>query len=798
MKRIYVPRAFVVGAIVALLLSGAAATLVTSMKPKVNDAPMTVAAGRVGDRAVYAIYAGGVHAEADWNRLGLVGAGATAIGRDAGGQSGAFESLLLRGIRTFEVDSLVSSLDAAAERHDAVVVVRNLTFGPVGDIVVVEQVDLETRTTFRTDTSLDAVRTPAPGRQAPDGRLPGAQPEAREADGRVQLGQLEVREAALPGIEHQRHALRLGDVLRDESPAIPADLEGVVRDVHLRQWVDSRARIDGLDVYSVRSEVTFSAIPGDVPDPSVSFVMDVAGPLEKTVRAWRVDWVGADRPYAVLREQGIEVDGQEALSHRLTYRLVEYRVGHSLIPWGGHEGDHWAAKRAMIDRTQGPQKHPATGTGSSISFTIEGALARVDAEVATLPAYAAWRRTHPGASLVSASYSTADAPGGLSTARWQFGFADTSGSAHIVIIRRDLKTGMTIAEDGGDVRIQPWAPSDFPANPPTFAAVEAAWADYVSAEARSTTFDYVRWGADLDSRQGDCTTPSMTFRDVDRRADDKRTIDGGHSDDGSCPGTTGDGKNSFIRMDSGSGRTTAAYESEFRHANFRGATVGPDATGRGWSMAGSTIPAGLQAPDPVVAAATTAGFLAVFLAAYFWPVVKFVGARAAFVVGYVKLRKEEILNNPIREHVLTLIRTQPGIHASDIARQANAGWGTIVYHLSVLEKNKVVTSLVDGRHKRFFPADTIDFGKRGQLAALKNPNTRSIYDMIESTPGLVQGELAGKTGLTIPTVIWHLQRLEEAGLVGRDKSGRRFHYFANPVYQPKGAATASNDSMEVQ
>lgn len=46
-----------------------------------------------------------------------------------------------------------------------------------------------------------------------------------------------------------------------------------------------------------------------------------------------------------------------------------------------------------------------------------------------------------------------------------------------------------------------------------------------------------------------------------------------------------------------------------------------------------------------------------------------------------------------------------------------------------------------------------------------------------------------RIGLSDPSTIWHLRRLESAGLVGRDKLGRKGHYYA----VGPGSATAPYD-----
>ncbi|MEH6756878.1 MAG: metalloregulator ArsR/SmtB family transcription factor [Parasphingorhabdus sp.] len=55
--------------------------------------------------------------------------------------------------------------------------------------------------------------------------------------------------------------------------------------------------------------------------------------------------------------------------------------------------------------------------------------------------------------------------------------------------------------------------------------------------------------------------------------------------------------------------------------------------------------------------------------------------------------------------------------------------------------------------------------------ALADPTRRSILTRLAETPAPVT-ELAGPTGLRLPTVMRHLSVLEEAGLITTSKDGR--------------------------
>jgi predicted transcriptional regulator len=219
-------------------------------------------------------------------------------------------------------------------------------------------------------------------------------------------------------------------------------------------------------------------------------------------------------------------------------------------------------------------------------------------------------------------------------------------------------------------------------------------------------------------------------------------------------------------------------------------------TYRAPARAQKTAFTGVHAPDVEKTAVASTSLLAVFLLVYFLPALKFVGAKGLLLVpGYAKLRKQDLLDNQIRDQILQVIRNDPGVHTTDLAERVDAGWGTTVYHLGVLEKNGLVSSLIDGRYHRFFPVGTVDFSARGQLAVMKNLRTKSIYELIAHDPGIVQESLARSIGISAPAAIFHLKRLEEVGMVGRVRKGRKVHYYANEKPIPR--SPAPRDSMEV-
>lgn len=191
------------------------------------------------------------------------------------------------------------------------------------------------------------------------------------------------------------------------------------------------------------------------------------------------------------------------------------------------------------------------------------------------------------------------------------------------------------------------------------------------------------------------------------------------------------------------------------------------------------LPEGLQPPRLEIVAFAATSLFAIFLATYFSPLVKVVAFKGlALVPGYSKLKRSELLDQHVRDRLAQVIEADPGRNMSELAAAAEVGWGTAVHHLGVLENHKLVTSLVDGRHRRYFPAGTINWSDRGRIAALRYPKAQEIVAVVTARPGITQGELLEAAGLTRGGGAWHLKRLQEANVITPRREGRAVRYFA--------------------
>jgi predicted transcriptional regulator len=152
-----------------------------------------------------------------------------------------------------------------------------------------------------------------------------------------------------------------------------------------------------------------------------------------------------------------------------------------------------------------------------------------------------------------------------------------------------------------------------------------------------------------------------------------------------------------------------------------------------------------------------------------------------------------LLDQPLRRRLLGLIEERPGIHASELARESGEPWGTVQYHLSLLNKAQAVTSVEAGRERRFFPHQ-VDPARARLLALLGQGRRPEIATFIRDHPGARQIDICDALDVSRKTFRNSIEPLVEEGLVQERKGLQSNRYFAQPpladlMPQPPAAPT---------
>lgn len=195
-----------------------------------------------------------------------------------------------------------------------------------------------------------------------------------------------------------------------------------------------------------------------------------------------------------------------------------------------------------------------------------------------------------------------------------------------------------------------------------------------------------------------------------------------------------------------------------------------------------------EGPAVYQAAAAVGALGAVGLLALFAPVAKYGFSKVMAVPLYARLEKQHLLDNGLRAQLHELIRREPGASPAELARQMPCSWNTLVYHLSVLEREGYVSRAREGRRWRFFPAGAQDHSALPALAALKNPRAARLVREVHAAPGIPQHQLSARLAVQPSTVHWHMERLVQAGLVRAERDGRVVRYYPGPAAPQPPAA----------
>lgn len=153
---------------------------------------------------------------------------------------------------------------------------------------------------------------------------------------------------------------------------------------------------------------------------------------------------------------------------------------------------------------------------------------------------------------------------------------------------------------------------------------------------------------------------------------------------------------------------------------------------------------------------------------------------AAGLLLYNRLNRNTTFDNDTRRRIFEYVRTQPGSCIAEIAGSAGVSHSTASYHLDKLLAFSLLTSTIDGNKVRFFVnGGTFTDEERKALSALDNAETRRVLAEILKHPWCYRAELTAILGVSSPTVNWHLERLQDAGLVQENRSGRNRFLFAD-------------------
>lgn len=147
------------------------------------------------------------------------------------------------------------------------------------------------------------------------------------------------------------------------------------------------------------------------------------------------------------------------------------------------------------------------------------------------------------------------------------------------------------------------------------------------------------------------------------------------------------------------------------------------------------------------------------------------------VSGVRRIYPKNVLDHPQRKEIYNLIMTNPGIDLVKIGKALDLNRETLRYHIDLLtSSNKIVVMKDHGIIRYFENHGRYGILERRVLAHLWNPTAEQILSIVQSNPGITQGDIASRLSLASPSVHWYMQRLTDDGIVKTHRTGRLTNY----------------------
>ncbi|WP_336036570.1 winged helix-turn-helix transcriptional regulator [Halobacterium yunchengense] len=135
----------------------------------------------------------------------------------------------------------------------------------------------------------------------------------------------------------------------------------------------------------------------------------------------------------------------------------------------------------------------------------------------------------------------------------------------------------------------------------------------------------------------------------------------------------------------------------------------------------------------------------------------------------VRPSRDREFDSEARAAIYDVVRSLPGVHFARAAEDAGLETSTARYHVRVLERDGVVDSEHVLGKKRLFPSDR-DADRAADAAAV-DPTTRAVLAAVDRTDPATVNAVAAALDRAPSTVSEHLDRLDDAGVLDRERDG---------------------------
>lgn len=135
-----------------------------------------------------------------------------------------------------------------------------------------------------------------------------------------------------------------------------------------------------------------------------------------------------------------------------------------------------------------------------------------------------------------------------------------------------------------------------------------------------------------------------------------------------------------------------------------------------------------------------------------------------------------------RRRVYALVQEHPGLHQREIARRLDLRPSHAEYHLRQLTKAGLLKAEAKGGYTRYFvtveptrpvPEGAVPPADRSWVALLREARPLEICAHLLQEEPMEMGPLADRMGIATSTLSYHVDKLEEEGIVDRFREGNQ-------------------------
>jgi len=152
--------------------------------------------------------------------------------------------------------------------------------------------------------------------------------------------------------------------------------------------------------------------------------------------------------------------------------------------------------------------------------------------------------------------------------------------------------------------------------------------------------------------------------------------------------------------------------------------------------------------------------------------------RLLLPVGYSRYDDSDPLEHDARQALFERVERSPGVNLSTLADDADVSLSSVRHHLRILEEENLVVSERIRGQRRYFLTNESD---PALVAALDDTATEPILRTLARSGPASVSDLAETLGRDPSTISHHVSRLEDDGLVDRERDGQSVQNSLAPV-----------------